>query len=318
MFKRIAAVALAALILAPVAAYAAGGFVLKEKDDGSICFESTGVPVYEAWCLAGNGDVTINARPDNGDRADITELTGRAKIRSWSTAVSVNGTTNTIGGLIYTDETPAGEWVGTTNVTDSTATDHFRIGAAALKLAVVDAAVAGNGADNTLAAGDQDWTADENFGTWMYCDTPQATGDWVLEITDSSAGATTVNFPAIAANTWTWVKIDVSGVADASKNVVQSLAYDLSTAGAARGAMNCWFDGGAKWDTADEEAMGIDVQEGGVLGAFSIADAAATANRVTVLVEDTDYMIDYRSGNDSLIAILDESAAALFGIANVK
>ncbi len=262
------------------------------------------------------GNITIPL-PSNGGTGDsINKFVGVPKISGWSTGTGVNGTTasHTVTG--YIDETPAGEWVGTTNVTDSTESTIFRKGTGSLKLAIVAAAVAGNGADNTLAGGDEDWTDDESYGLWVYSSVALAAGDMVLEITDSGAGATTVNFPAVAtANKWTWCELDISGVANASKDVITTIGYDLSTAGAAKGAFNVYLDYAFKWDGGDEEALSLDVYENGVLTAFSVATAAGSANTVTVLAEGTDYFIHYETGNDFLVAIADNSAKSIWGLA---
>jgi len=154
---------------------------------------------------------------------------------------------------------------------------------------------------------------------WVYSTVALTAGDLVLEISDSGPVVTDVNFPAVAtANQWTWCEIDISGVADASKNVVESVAIDLSTAGAALGAFTAYFDGMAKWDAANEEALGLDVYEDGVFAVYAQATAAGSANTVSVLAEQTDYIIHYEAGNDFFIAVSNQSAASIFGLAALE
>ncbi|MCC6490681.1 MAG: hypothetical protein IT364_24560 [Candidatus Hydrogenedentes bacterium] len=267
---------------------------------------------------AGKIDAITLFPPTNGGTGNVVnKFTGIPKLAGFAVAGSTNGTTNTVGA--YIDETPAGEWTGTTNVTDSTESTTFRKGTASLKLAFTAAAVAGNGADNTLSGGDQDWTDDESVGLWVYSSAALTAGDVVLEITDSVAAASLVDFPAVAANTWTWCELDISGVENTSKDVIQSIAIDLSTAGAtAQGAFNLYCDYMWKWDGATEEALGIDIYEDGVVAAFGVVTAAAGANTPILLAEGTDFIVHYETGNDFLIAVTDQSANSIHGLAALE
>lgn len=300
---------------------ALAGVVFVQKDDGQACFQqsnSTGIRDIACFAaLSGSLQVTEGST----SAGVLSQFRGLPKLATWTIGVSINGaaSSHTLGHFNYIDATPAGEWVATTNITSSTegAIIYAPANAKSLGVAVVDAAVAGNGVDNTLAGGDEDWTADENYGMWIYSTIPLVAGDLVLAITDSVAGVTNVDFPAVSGNTWTWIKIDVSGVADASKDVIQSLGYHLSTAGAARGAFNFYVATAVKWDTGDEESLGQDVKTGGVFP-LCVLDAAASANRPIVPVEYTDFIIDYKASTDSWIAITDQSANACGGIAAIN
>jgi len=265
----------------------------------------------------GVGTVTVSP-PANGGTGDVVnKIVGIPKLGAFALGASTNGTTNTVGG--YIDDTPAGEWVGTTNVTDATEATIFRKGAASLSLSFAAAAVAGNGADNTLAGGDQDWTDDESVGLWVYSTAALTAGDVVLEITDSVAAASLVDFPAVAANTWTWCELDISGVDNTSKDVIQSIAIDLSTAGAtAQGAFVLYCDYMYKWDGATEEALGLDIYEDGVVAAFAVVTAAAGANTPILLAEGTDFIVHYETGNDFLVAVTDQSANSVHGLAALE
>lgn len=299
-------------------AYVEGTFEV----DGAARFDSTVAAngaISAASTYTGLDDITLSVPTNGGTGNAANQFIGVPKIAPWSTGAGVagNASSHTVGG--YIDETPAGEWTGTTNVTDSTEATIFRKGTGSLKLAFTAAAVAGNGADNTLAGGNEDWTDDESVGLWLYSDTALTAGHLVLEITDSGAGATTVNVPAVAATTWTWLEIDISGVANASKDVITDIALDLSSAGAtALGAFNVYADYMWKWDGGDEEALGLDVYQDGVFAAFANVTAEDQVNTVTVLAEGTDYIIHYETGNDFLVAVADNSTKSLFGLAALE
>jgi len=265
-------------------------------------------------------DLTLSA-PTNGGNADAkNEFVGIPRIKGFVTGAGTNGAAagKTVTG--YIDETPAGEWTATANMTDATDAVNYRKGSASLKLTVGATPAAGNGADNPLAGGDEDWSDDESFGMWMMCDATTSAGDWVLEITDSVAGATTVNVPALAsANKWTWVEVDISGVANASKDVITDIALDLSAAGAvALPSKVCNFDYAYKWDATEEDAMTLNVYEDGVIAVYSVVTASGQANTPSLLTEGTDFFVHYEAGNDFLVWITDQSAASLWGSAAIQ
>jgi len=263
-------------------------------------------------------DVTLSVPTNGGDAAAVNQFVGVPKMALVSTGAGVNGTTNTV--VSFIDDSPAGEWTATANITATTDSTNYRVGTGSLQLVVGATPAAGNGADNPLTAGNQDWTADESVGVWQRCTATTTAGDWVIEITDSVAGVTTVDFPALAsADVWTWLEIDISGVADASKDVVTDLAIDLSTAGAtSMASQTCEFDFMAKWDGADEEALGQDIYQDGLIGMFAIATATGGNRTPTVLVAHTDYFVHYEAGNDFLVAITDQSANSLWGFAALE
>ena len=264
-------------------------------------------------------DMTLNV-PTNGGNANAkNEYVGIPRIAGFATGTGTNGTaaSKTVTG--YIDETPAGEWTATANITSNTDATEYRKGTASLELVVGATPAADNGADNTLSGGDEDWSADESFGFWHMCSVTTTAGDWVLEITDSVAGATDVNVPALtSANVWTWVEVDISGVADASKDVIQSIAFDLSAAGAtALVSDTCNFDYAYKWDATEEDAMSIDVLTDGVIAVYKVLTAAAGVNDVSMAAEGTDYFVHYETGN-FLVWITDQSANALWGFAALE
>ena len=142
---------------------ALAGINYVQKDDGTACFrqDTSQADIVCFGSVAG----TLTVSQGSTSAGVLNQFIGVPRLAAWTIGASINGTTasHTLGHFNYIDATPAGEWVGTTNVTDSTDTAiifPLSGNTASLKLAIVDAAVAGNGADNTLAGGDEDWTAD--------------------------------------------------------------------------------------------------------------------------------------------------------------
>ena len=263
-----------------------------------------------------DGDVTIPVLSNGGNADAQNEFVGIPKIGGFSLGTMVDGTGQTIGPAVFIDETPAGEWTATANITASTDSSVYRKGTASLKLLMGATPADTNGADNPLGGGDQDWSADESFGLWHRCDTTTTAGDFDLSIMDN-ATPTLVDIPALAtADKWTWLEVDVSGVADGDKDVITDLGIHLSAAGAAAlGAASCYFDYAVKWDGADEDALGLDVYEDGVLSIFTLITNTGSARTPLLLVEGTDYFVHYETGNDFIVTITDQSAKSGWGMA---
>lgn len=285
--------------------------------NGAADFASTVAIAGDVTLSGTDTDVTLSETTDGGNAGAVNQFIGLPRLGAFAIGAMTDGSETVTG---YIDETPAGEWTGTTNVTDSTESAIYRKGTAALELNFTSAVTTGNGADNTLSGGDEDWTDDESVGMWLRCDTTLSAGDLVLEITDSGAGATTVEFPALTtADHWTWVELNIGGVANASKDVIESIGLDVSAAGAvALASQTCYFDYMFKWDAAEEEALGLDVLEDGVLSVFGITTAQDQVNTPALLVEGTDYFIHYETGNDFFVAITDQSAKSGWGIAALE
>jgi hypothetical protein len=261
--------------------------------------------------------------PADGGNGDLQhQIVGIPKIAGFSVGTGNDGseTTNVDFG---DSETPNTDWTQTANITTSNDSTFYRKGTASLKYVIDPTPADGNGADCDLAGatGAQDWSADESFGLWMYCTIAATDGDeWALEITDSVAGATEAVFPAYAtANTWQWMEVDISGVADASKDVVNSIAIDLTAAGATDYAAggDCYFDYMWKWDLEEELALSADIYEDGILSMFSVITAGAAITPI-LEVEGTDFFVHYESGNDFIVPITDLSADSLWGMAALE
>lgn len=89
----------------------------------------------------------------------------------------------------------------------------------------------GDYAARTMAS--VDWTQITNVAAWVYADVAIDAGDVLLYSFDG-AGATTINetsIGAVAATTWTYVSLDVSGW---TKGDIEAIGFSVSAAGAAK------------------------------------------------------------------------------------
>jgi hypothetical protein len=251
-------------------------------------------------------------------RAD--DLVASDRNTMWPSGFSIgagSNSTETVNTDFGDSETPNTDWAQTANITTADAT-IFKKGSASLSLTVGGAPADGNGADCALATGNQDWSNDESFGMWMQCSITTEATWWVLEITDDG-GAHEVAIPAVPADTWTWVEVDVTdpgGGGNADKDVISSLAIDLTATGATAMASEvCYFDGMWKWDAAQEMAIGLDIEEDGLSGVNSVTTGTG-GNRTPIMeVEDTDFFVHYEAGNDFLVPITNLSNDSLWGYA---
>lgn len=240
---------------------------------------------------------------DGGDAGTFNKMTSRLNVRQSSGV----GLTNT-GYLLIEDAETISDWTATSNVTQTQSTTHFRYGSNSLQLAFASAAVAGNGSAFTISNGN--WSGNENVGFWIYTDTALAAGDLVVTITDGGAGATSVNVPAVSSTgTWTFVTVDISGVADGSKDDVDGFAIALSSQGAtALGAFTINLDTVIKWDNNNDLSIGGTVTDGGFIGLIAIPTSSGTNNTLTTLAEGTDYWI--RPGSSGMVIFITDQSAA--------
>jgi len=265
-------------------------------------------------------DATLSADATGGNALAKNEFIGLPRITMVALSTMANGTTNTVLTDIGDSETPATDWTAITgNTVMSNDGTYYRQGTASLKMAISSSAAVGDGCVNTLASGDQDWTADEGFGFWFYTTKALDAGDLMLEVYDATAGGgkTAVAVPAATVDSWQWLEVDVTLGADADKDVVTDLKFVLSAAGAAKagaGAFDAYFDFIVKWDVDEEEALGQQIPYDGVL-AVIMTDVTSAAASNSNLVEYTDYFAHYQTGNDAIVIITDQSDADKLGMA---
>jgi hypothetical protein len=126
-------------------------------------------------------------------------------------------------------------------------------------------------------------------------------------------GARTYTFPVIAAGVWTWVELDISGLAAGTGDVITALSFLLTSQGATNLAVtNVYLDGAWVWDADDEETLGVKIVQDGVLSVWTSADVTVNTGTHTaaVLAENTDYFIHYQAAADAIVTITDQSAVS--------
>ena len=275
-----------------------------------------------------DGNVTIGQTDFNGNQDAIHQYVGVPNMAGFVLSTMSDGSETVNTDFGDNEDPAAADWVATANNAVATNTAWYRKdngGTPASLRYTVDAAVAdGNGADCALTTGNQDWTDDDYFGMWMNCNLALADGDeLVLEITDTVAGATEIAFEAYpTALAWQWVKADFSATANASKDVISTIAIDFTAAGVTdvngNGGAVCYFDYMWKWDAAEEETMTLDVLEDGVIAVWATDDDAGDGNIPVLLTEGTDFFVNYETGNDDIVAITDQSENAGWGMAALE
>lgn len=286
------------------------------------------------------GNITVDEISNGGNAGGKYEFIGLPRIKLISLGTGTNGTA--AGHTkILTDDTPDGEWTavdaGTTVSADTT---YYRVGAKSLKILFKTTATTASGAQATES--NINLSTDTSVGAWIYTTNALAAGDLVLKITDTVAGVTSVNVPAVdTINKWTWVEIDISGITSTSRDVVSKLAITLSTAGVVKStasAFSVYIDFMVGWASSDEITLGVPVLNGGVLGVtgttyttasvvtgVSVAGSNPPVTSVTPtsgtvmsmivgenLVAYTDYFVAYRGTSASVIVpITNQSATVL-------
>lgn len=267
------------------------------------------------------GDVTLSP-PANGGNANARHsFTGIVNSSLVTFGTMTDGTASTKTKALM-DDTPAGEWSaiggGTADPTPVNDSGIKRKGTNSLKIPFTAAAVAGDGVKFTAFSG-ENWEAQESVGMWVYSTIALSAGDVRLKTVDST-GDVSFNMPAVPANKWTWVEFDISSLAGGTGDAVTNVKLDLSTAGAAKGAFNLYIDGAYKWDATEELAIGYDLVDspGSVRSVLALTKANTGTHNFTALAEDTDFFVHYESGNDFLVTITNQSAAAAIALVNHK
>jgi hypothetical protein len=223
------------------------------------------------------------------------------------TGTLTNGTTNGI--YTYMDDSPANEWA--TADADMTGSDdgtYYKVGSNSLKVAIVTAASAGD-VITAATVTDEDWSARESVGFWLYSTIALTSGQLDFRVTDGTEGNTDIDIPAISAATWTWVELDitdVSGMAVNKKDDVDVISFiytaDVNT-------MDLYVDFVALWDEDEETDLDEDILKDGMLKVEAQDKDEDGARTWSGLDEYTDYFINYAndSGNGNLVVMTDQS-----------
>ena len=255
-----------------------------------------------------DADITVSDESTGGDAGARNTIGGLFNIAIKSLGSMTNGSAETIA---LTDDTPAGECAG---VNQTTADDAaiYRVGSNSLKVTFASSPSADDGADCTITA--DDFGSNESIGFWFRTDTALSAGDVYVELDDDGGTDVEFDLPAVATiNQWTWIELDITTCATC--DIVDGVKFLIDAGGATTLAAggNIWIDFAYKWDADDEETLGVDIVQDGVLGVITAPTAAGSANTTSDLAENTGFFVNYQSGNDVLVTVTDQSAN--YGIA---
>ena len=249
------------------------------------------------------GNIFVAPATDGGNQGLHTSITGQPNLTILPITALTDGSTNT---HIWMDGAETGWSAINARTVCSSDTDVWRVGDSSLLTAFSAAAVANDGAIG-IDAGDQDLQNNESFGFWIYATGNLRAGDFVLQLVDVTAN-TSINVPAVKNRIWTWVELDISGIAAGSRDAVSDINFMITTAGAAaHGAIDIYVDSVVTWDVACESALGQTLVDNGVLDVFGVLTAAGSNNTFVALAEWTAYFTHYEDGVDFIVDITNNS-----------
>lgn len=188
--------------------------------------------------------------------------------------------------------------------TDADTAVTYRIGSGAVAVTYGDVGI-GDATETLATGGNWDASADEYIFLWVHSTAALSAGTLTLDLIDSVGNAAPVNIGAVAANVWTLVRVDISAIADADKDVVTDLVISSNHATELDSAV-VTFDEIVKVDNAESTALAFNAinQPGGVRSGFSFVEDAGNGTFV-ILVEYTDFFVDYV--NDRVYWMTDQS-----------
>jgi len=249
-----------------------------------------------------SGDVTIVTDPTFGQAGAKTEFIGVPRQKLVALGTMINGTTEEIA---YVDDSPTGEYApidATVTEAEGSVAGIFKYGASSYAATFLATAVDGSGFKATITTDNLE--TNESIGLLLYPTVTITSGSLQVLLTDDG-GAREYDIPALTANVWNWVEIDISALTGGTGDVVTEFGILMTAGGAAaQGAFVLYMDVAYKWDSASEEALGVSIQPDGVIGVFAIVTAGGTP---IVLVEGTDFFVHYETGADFLVALTDQS-----------
>lgn len=246
-------------------------------------------------------DLTLTADSTGGNAGAKTEFIGLPRIKLIGGAQGTNPGSQTIA---LADDSPEGEFAPVdASVTEAAEAAIYRHGAGSYEAAFAAGAAVGDGFLDAALGGNASWEDMESAGLLVYSTATWAAGDLTLVLTDDG-GAQTFNIPALTTvNAWTWLEVDITALAAGTGDVISDVAILMSAQGeGALGAFTMYLDIAYVWDSVDEEALGVAIQQDGVLGVINTESGAS-------LAELTDYLVHYESGSDFIVYITDQSTA---------
>lgn len=253
-------------------------------------------------------DMTLTPVADGGNEGAKNEYSGLPRIKLVGGAQGTNPGSQTIS---LVDDSPTGEYApvdGDVTEAEGSVGSIYKFGASSYHAAFADTAAEDDGFIDAALGANASWEDMESFGIWIYSDTVLSAADLQIVLTDDG-GDRKFDIPAVtSANVWTWVEIDISSLAAGTGDVISDVAFTLTATGESNlGAFNVYVDQAWVWDAADEEALGNAIIQDGVL---SVVDTEGGAS----LVEGTDYIVHYESGNDFIVYITDQSTADIVAL----
>lgn len=247
----------------------------------------------------------LTAAPGGGNAGGKTQYTGLPRLAMVGLGQGTNATLT----VIYMDDDPTGECapVGVpVTEAEGSATNVFRFGASSYAASFTSAAVGNNGFNCTIS--NTDFQTVENVGAWVYPTVATASGDLAINLIDDGVPVS-YTLPALTANTWAWVEVNITALAGGTGNVVSGIGILLTNQGATNlGAFTLYTDFFAKWLTIDSDTLGIAVIQDGILSVINAETGAA-------LVENTTFLARYINAADAIVYMTDMSGADIFVLA---
>ena len=188
----------------------------------------------------------------------------------------------------------------TTNFVTSTASYKYTAQATAAEDDGFDCDVTGHAVVGT-----------DSVGFWFRSNTALTAGTLDVTLDDGTSAEANANLPAITViNEWQWIEVDLVADCDATCADIDGIFIQVTAAGAATDEMDGTIiniDSGAFWLDTGETPIG-DIQVGGLIDFSTGLITPAAAGEQTDRVEWIDYFINYQTGADAIIPIVDLSA----------
>jgi len=181
----------------------------------------------------------------------------------------------------------------------------YRKGTGSLKLSCDGTAALNDAVNDAVTHVSENWTG-EYVGLWANASIALDAGDAKLKLVDGTGGTQYVNFPALTATTWTYVRFNVSAL---TRSDTDAWGFAVSAAGAAK-TFDLYVDNGLRYDASGLVTLKQIPLYAEYTGAYSIVTAAITGHSPTEKLEDTDFWTDYT--NKQVIFVADESTNTWF------
>lgn len=251
-----------------------------------------------------DGDLTVSADSTGGNLNARNEFVGLPRWGLVDLGAGTNPGSETVDCM---DNNPAGEWTDVdsgTNVTPTADTSYYRYDTNSMKY-VFGATIENDGIQCAIPAQD-DFQPIESIGFWIYTDEAITSGDFDVTLDDDAGTDQEYAMGAVSADVWTWVEIDTTACANADCDTVDHIWILLTSQGAGNlSTPTIYIDELYYWDIDDEEALGQNITDFGVIGVMTSPTAG---NGLGTLAEWTDYIIHYQSGSDFIVWVSDQSA----------